>query len=206
MRARKLDKSTMLAHQPVMTGYATFADRVRLSAAQLAEVGVSGLGALYDLTAERLVRFAVTVTRNQHDAEDAVQAVLARVADRPRLLASADCPWAYLLRMARNEALALARKKRHAWPLGNLSDLLTRRVVDEIEREEAHRAVWRALRSLPAVQAEVVVLKIWEDMTFAQIGQVLETSPHTAASRYQYAVKRLATKLADLRPDYQPVP
>ena len=33
--------------------------------------------------------------------------------------------------------------------------------------------MWTALRSLPAAQAEVVVLKTWEGMTFAQIAEVL---------------------------------
>jgi RNA polymerase sigma-70 factor, ECF subfamily len=39
------------------------------------------------------------------------------------------------------------------------------------------------------------VLKIWEELTFAQIGEVLELSPHTAASRYQYAISKLTKRL-----------
>jgi RNA polymerase sigma-70 factor (ECF subfamily) len=41
----------------------------------------------------------------------------------------------------------------------------------------------------------VVVLKIWEAMTFAQIADVLEISADTAASRYRYAMQKLALKL-----------
>jgi DNA-directed RNA polymerase specialized sigma24 family protein len=32
-------------------------------------------------------------------------------------------------------------------------------------------------------------------MTFAQIGEVLEISPNTAASRYKYAIARLTSRL-----------
>ena len=39
---------------------------------------------------------------------------------------------------------------------------------------------------------EVLSLRIWEGFTFAEIGEVLELSPNTAASRYRAA-------LADLR-------
>jgi RNA polymerase sigma-70 factor (ECF subfamily) len=173
-----------------------FAHRVRECTEQLAVHGVAALGSLFDLTSHRLVRFAVAVTRNQHDAEDCVQTVLVRVAGRPRLLAAADSPWAYLLRMVRNEALALARRKWRRVATGDLSDLVTLRRVDELEQEETFRAVWSALRTLPPEQAEVVVLKIWEEMTFAEIGGILETSPHTAASRYQYAMQKLARKLS----------
>ena len=72
--------------------------------------------------------------------------------------------------------------------------------VDEAEREESHRAVWAALRSLPQEQAEVVVLKIWEGLTFSQIGDVLTISPNTAASRYQYAMTKLTSRLSKQSP------
>lgn len=177
-----------------------FQDRVQECTIRLTTTGVSALGALYDLTSPRLVRLAIAVTRNQHDAEDAVQAVLVRIARRPQLLSQAKCPWAYLLRMVRNEAITLGRKNSR-WrtlcnlTMQNLSDLVTMRRVDELEQEETHRAVWAALRVLPPEQSEVVVLKIWEGMTFAQIGQVLEVSPNTVASRYQYAMAKLTQKL-----------
>jgi RNA polymerase sigma-70 factor (ECF subfamily) len=49
----------------------------------------------------------------------------------------------------------------------------------------------RALRELPGDQREVVVLHIWADLTFAQIGDVLQISANTAASRYRYAFAKL---------------
>ncbi len=57
-----------------MTNSDSFCNQVRMSAQCIVESGAAGLSGLYDLTAQRLVRFAVTITRNQHDAEDAVQA------------------------------------------------------------------------------------------------------------------------------------
>lgn len=178
-----------------MTEQFVFTERVRDCVDRLANTGVDALGALFDLTSPRLVRFAVTLTRNQHDAEDAVQASLVRVAGRPDLLAPTTCPWAYLLRMVRNEALLIARRKKRWSDASNLTDLLTCCRVDEVEREETYRAVWSALRTLPAEQAEVVVLKIWEEMTFAQIASILEESPNTVASRYQYAMAKLSKRL-----------
>jgi RNA polymerase sigma-70 factor (ECF subfamily) len=178
-----------------MAGQRDFAQSVRQCTDRLSELGVGALGALFDLTSDRLVRFAIALTRNQHDAEDAVQAVLVRVASGPSRLADVAVPWAYLLRMVRNEALGIARRKGRTTTAGELSDLATRCRVDEMEQEETHRAVWSALRALPSEQAEVVVLKIWEEMTFAQIGQILDVSPNTVASRYQYAMTKLSQRL-----------
>ncbi|TWT97990.1 RNA polymerase sigma factor SigV [Botrimarina colliarenosi] len=170
--------------------------RVRALTDQLGMAGIDVLGGLFDLTAQRLVRLAVAITRNQYDGEDAVQAVMTRIAVRPDPLRDAQTPWAYLLRMVRNEALLVARKKRR-WitTTHSITDLVTSRRVDELELEDTHRAVWAALRSLPAAQAEVVVLKTWEQMTFAEIAEVLDESPNTVASRYQYGLQKLATRL-----------
>ena len=174
----------------------SFAQRVQEAADRLVENGVDALGALFDLTSQRLVRLAVTLTRNQYDAEDAVQSALVRVATEPKLLSTATCPWAYLLQMVRNESLSLGRKKQRWTTAVGVTDLVTVCLVDELEAEETHRAVWTALRALPGEQAEVVVLKIWEEMTFAQIGQILQVSPNTVASRYQYAMTKLSQSLS----------
>ena len=69
-----------------MTPHDSFSDRVRLHAQRISESSAAALSGLFDLTAERLVRFATTITRNQHDAEDAVQATLVKVSAEPRLL------------------------------------------------------------------------------------------------------------------------
>ena len=179
----------------LMTVPNRFSERVQLCADHLTESGVAALGGLYDLTSVRLVRFSATITGNGHDAEDAVAAALVRVATSPYQLAQAKRPWPYLLRMVRNESLQIVRRKRRCQAAGNLSDLRTRRLVDQAEQEEMHRAVWMALRKIPTAQAEVVVLKIWEEMTFAQIAEVLDLSPDTVASRYRYAMEKLFRSL-----------
>ncbi len=168
---------------------------------QLNETGVAALAGLFDLTSMRLVRLAVTITRNQDDAEDAVQSALVRVADHPSRLKKAEEPWNYLLRIVRNEALMILRRRKRSFRLASLVDLRTRVDVDEAEKEETYRAVWSALRKLPVQQSEVVVLKVWEGLTFAQIGKVLDITPSTAASRYRYALEKLSRKLASHTPE-----
>lgn len=183
-----------------MTEHDHFLLCVRESTDRLSVVGVAALGALFDLTAQRLVRFAAARTRHQSDAEDAVQAALARLATTPKLLAGVNCPWSYLLRMVHNEVLLIARRQQRVALGGSLDDLVTHCPVDELEREESHRAVWSALRTLPPEQAEVIVLKIWEEMTFAQIAEVLELSANTVASRYQYGMAKLSRRLLQQQP------
>jgi RNA polymerase sigma-70 factor (ECF subfamily) len=177
----------------------SFPDQVREQVNHLLATGVAALGLLFDLTAQRLVRFGTTIAGRQPDAEDAVQAVLARLAANPQLIADAVCPWAYLLRMVRNEVLANMRRQRRCTTGTDLRDLVTHCPVDELERQESYRAVWSSLRALPADQAEVIVLKVWEGLTYAEIGEILELSPNTVASRYQYGMQKLSNKLTKLQ-------
>lgn len=169
---------------------AKFAAQIRCCANDLQDHGVDCLGSLYDLTAQRLLRYAVTVTRNSSDAEDAIQATMVRIAMRPKILATAQQPWAYLLRVARNEALRILQKRKPLQIFAQCRQLWSRD-SEIVEENDQAQVVRRALKRLPANQSEVVVLKIWEDMTFAEIASVLDESPNTVASRYRYALQKL---------------
>ena len=62
------------------------------------------------------------------------------------------------------------------------------------DRERAH-AIEIALGCLPAEQREVLVLKIWGELTFEEIARQLGVPPNTAASRYRYALAALRREL-----------
>ena len=66
----------------------------------------------------------------------------------------------------------------------------------EPEADPRLAALARSLPSLPAEQREVVVLKVWGDLTFEQIGEQLQISPNTAASRWRYAMEALRRLIA----------
>ena len=201
-----LDKSDRKAHhKPVMPSDAQLNSQIRQAAREVAAGGDASdrtfaLARLYDLTADRLVRFAASITRRQHDAEDAVSTTMLKVASRPRLLVGAKRPWHYLLRMVRNESLVILRSRSRWSTIGSIAERLTGRSSDVVERDDENRKVWEALASLPGPQSEVVVLKIWEQMTFAEIAEVLEITPSTAASRYRYALEKLSSKLSRVSP------
>ena len=42
-------------------------------------------------------------------------------------------------------------------------------------------------------------MKVWGDRTFAEIGEALEISQNTAASRYRYGLEALKRELASAR-------
>lgn len=166
---------------------------------QLVEGDESALERLFDLTAARLVRYAEMLSGRREDAEDALQVAMIKLARNPERLAGADQPWAYFVRMVRNETLKLGESRRSRSKLVELLRSWASKpkfwfLPDDDWREQVQAAVKR----LPPEQAEVVVLKIWEEMTFAEIAEVLGESQNTTASRYRYALEKLSRSLQPL--------
>jgi len=173
----------------------SYSKEVRDCVVRIRESGAAALGGLYDLTAVRLVRFAYTICQNQHDAEDAVSATLLKVTTDHEIILKTANPWAYLLQMVRNESLLVLRKKKRWTIAGGLFDFLFTSPENILEQRESQHQVTAAIQKLPKEQAEVVVLKIWEDLTFLEISTVLGIPAQTAASRYRYALIKLAALL-----------
>jgi RNA polymerase sigma-70 factor (ECF subfamily) len=56
---------------------------------------------------------------------------------------------------------------------------------------ETTMALQSALATLPDEQRELVVLKIWGQLTYEEAAAVIGISPNTAASRYRYGIEKL---------------
>jgi RNA polymerase sigma-70 factor (ECF subfamily) len=59
-------------------------------------------------------------------------------------------------------------------------------------------AIQSALRDLPEEQREIIVLRVWGQMTFEEAALALDISPNTAASRYRYGLAKLKERLEPL--------
>jgi RNA polymerase sigma-70 factor (ECF subfamily) len=141
-----------------------------------------------------LVLFARQWTMSPADAEDAVQEGFihfwrARRGARDEL--------AYLYSCVRTAAMDLARSGRRRRKREEA--LFRDREQSGFAPEQAELAevIESALATLPAEQREVVVMKIWGGLTFAQIASATDISPNTAASRYRYALERLGAALPE---------
>ena len=169
-------------------------DTARL-VAQLAAGDEGAFAEVYDRFGPRLFRTALHVVGRRQDAEDAVQEVfIALVRSRHRLFGVHDLP-AYLFASLRRAAARVAqRRAAEALPIGAALEAMVPPSADADPRGEALR---RAMAALSDEQREVIAMKIDGELTFAEIGRVLEISPNTAASRYRYALERLRGWLKD---------
>ncbi len=136
-----------------------------------------------------LVLFARQFVRTAADAEDIVQEAFVRFWRKQHSLENRGLLFATVRsialdalrrdsRRARREATVVAEGAQVAVPEFSLQD-------------DAQIELAAAIERLPAEQREVLVMKIWNELTFAEIAQVLSISQNTAASRYRYALAAL---------------
>ena len=159
----------------------------------------------------RLLLFARQQTRSLEDAEDVLQDALVKLIEKIRhdeFVGGPEAWQPYLFTTIRRLAIDLSRR-----------DDRRRRREDSVSADEAEiahepRDPWfdsessddetRAqleikLRELPEKFAEVIVMKIWGERTFAEIGEILGISQNTAASRYRYGLEALKRSLGKAR-------
>jgi RNA polymerase sigma-70 factor (ECF subfamily) len=144
---------------------------------------------LYDAKAAGLILYGRALGLDHGEAEDVLQETFMALMRMPVPPAR---PEHYCVRSFRNRALnhrrSVWRRLRREWE--------SQRWFESSPTEStAERKAMHCLAELPVEQREVIVLKVWHDCTFDEIGGLLEISPNTAAGRYRYGLQKLKTKL-----------
>jgi RNA polymerase sigma-70 factor, ECF subfamily len=161
--------------------------------------------------APRLVLFARQQSRSSEDAEDIVQDALVKLVeklDAGEFVGGQEAWMPYLYTTIRRLSIDLGRRddrrRRREDVVGGEAEIEQREVFhpwfeSESSDDETRTLLEAGLKELPPKFAEVVVMKIWGERTFAEIGEALEISPNTAASRYRYGLEALKKKLSSAR-------
>ena len=148
----------------------------------------------------RLLLFSRQQTRSQADAEDVLQEAIVRLwrtagsdPDSP----PPSLPLAYTsirhtaIDLARRNIRRTRREQKSEYVVDELSESSDWFGTDALEEKERNAVIAKAIRELPDKFREVLTLKIWGDLTFAQIADTLNIPMNTAASRYRYALEAL---------------
>jgi RNA polymerase sigma-70 factor (sigma-E family) len=146
-----------------------------------------------------LLRTAYLIVWDEAEAEDLVQECLWKVARRWPRIRRMEQPRAYARRILVNLALDGARgraRRRSELETGSTTDPIA---VDPLSTFDTRAELLQALGQLPARQRAVIVLRYFNDLSEAQVAEILGCSPGT--------VKSSASRgLARLREALQPVP
>ncbi|MHC5036114.1 MAG: RNA polymerase sigma factor [Planctomycetota bacterium] len=105
-----------------------------------------------------------------------------------------------LLKATRNRCLNVLekRRRRDGGSLEETGEVADQREGDPLalaEQGDLSRTAEEALQSLPEMYREVIVLKILKDLSYEEIGEILECPPGTVKSRLHNGLERLRKKM-----------
>jgi RNA polymerase sigma-70 factor (ECF subfamily) len=149
---------------------------------------------LYGRHGENLYRYLVFRLGSAEDAEDVLQETFCRFARYGLRWKFVRDPQAFVFRVARNEANRFLRRKlgRREGEKMILAGAAGGFAAAFTAAEEPSLALLMCQTGeLPPEQKEIVFLKVFEGLTFKEIGTVCGISVNTAASRYRYGIEKL---------------
>lgn len=160
-----------------------------------------------ELNSAKLLNYARQQTRCEHDAEDVLQDSIARMWKLRDRCPNGVPAMSFAYQTIRCRAIDVGRQldRRSAREDVTCQLLKTERgewFEDNIvEKRENAVMLGKALRALPSKLREVIELKIWGGLTFAQIAKKVGAPLNTVTSRYRYALAHLRREVVPMQLD-----
>ena len=170
---------------------------------QLASQGdQDAFGRLYERYAERIFNYVYYRTGNVHDAEDLTARVFQRAMNHIRKYTDRGVPFsAWLYRIAHNLVANWHRdrSRRQEIPIDDLPVITSKEEHPEksLVRTEEQDALLRLIRRLPAERQTLLILKFVEDLSNAEIGQIMGRSEGAVKSLYHRTLLSLRDEIGD---------
>jgi len=144
----------------------------------------ASMGQLAELAGARLLTYIFRLTLSQDLSEELCQKTLVKMVQSLKTLQNVDRFWNWLLRHAMGEVQHYYRdrKRRREVELGVLNQEYFKQYVsrnhhdglDEAARIELSDIIYDAIAQLRLTYRNILVLRCYEDLSFAEIGQFLD--------------------------------
>jgi RNA polymerase sigma-70 factor (ECF subfamily) len=159
---------------------------------------------LYERYSQSVLSYLYRMLGNLEDVESIGQEVFLR-AFRFRLTYKYPQKLStWLFTITRNLAINQSRRRRRS-PIRNITELnlegmdisgdpyqVAAKATDDLEKQEEIASVLKALDGLPTDQKEVIVLGVFQDLSYAEMEDITGTKAVTLRSRMFHGLKRLA--------------
>lgn len=159
-------------------------------------------GLLYERYVERIFNYVYYRTGNTHDAEDLTARVFQRAMNHIHNYRDRGVPFsAWLYRIAHNLVANWHRdrSRKQEIPLEDLPVLPAKGDHPErnLVRSQEQEALLRLIRRLPPERQNLLILKFVENLSNAEIGQIMGRSEGAVKSLYHRTLLALRDQLGD---------
>ena len=186
--------------KPVALGRATDEDLMRRT--QLGDKQAFSL--LYERYSGSVLSYLYRMLGNLEDVESIGQEVFLRAFRFAPTYRYPQKFSTWLFTITRNLAINQSRRRKRS-PIRNITELnlegidmsgdpyqVATRATDDVERQEEITRVLKALDGLPTDQKEVIVLGVFQDLSYSEMEAITGTKAVTLRSRMFHGLRRLA--------------
>ena len=144
-----------------------------------------------------IFRYCYRLFANRQDAEDAVQDILVKAYRSLGQYRRADNFQAWLYRIAYRHCLNVLRRRRiHRQVMKMLRpETVTAGPEQELDDRLYHPSLARALAELSPRERSLLILRAFEEKSFAELGHIMQTSPNALVKRMQRIKQKVRTSM-----------
>lgn len=149
-------------------------------------------GKIYDLYIDRIYRFIYYKTHHKETAEDLTSQTFFKALEHIQDFDPERNFSAWLYRIARNVVIDYYRKKRPSMVIDDEWDIKDDHdFQEELDRTHSLRELKSYIERLPSIQRDIIVLRVWEDMSYKQISEIVGKSESNCKVIFSRAVNSL---------------
>ncbi|MEH6941107.1 sigma-70 family RNA polymerase sigma factor [Bacillus sp. JJ722] len=137
---------------------------------------------------EKLYKIAFCYVKNEHLALEAVAEATYKSYIAIKKLKQIEFFDSWLARIVINEAINILRKQKRTVPLSEYEEVMT---SSENDYNNEKLDLQRALEKIKKVEKEIIVLKYFGDLSFSQIGKMLEKTESTVKTIHYRALHKI---------------
>jgi len=149
-----------------------------------------------------IFRYCYRLFANRQDAEDAVQDILVKAYQSLGQYRSTGSFQAWLYRIAYRHCLNVLRRRRIHRQVMRIfrPETVAASPEQELDDRLYHPSLAKALSELTPEERSLLVLRAFEEKSFAEIGAILQTSPNALVKRLQ-RIKKKVQKSMNIKED-----
>ncbi|MCZ7643903.1 MAG: sigma-70 family RNA polymerase sigma factor [Planctomycetota bacterium] len=152
-----------------------------------AREGVVDVEGIFALIGRELYHYSFALCGSRSQTEDAIQDLVVKLLEQGERLREVRQPRGWLYTVVRR--LACPRKRPSP-------EQCARRFAESVEADPSERLeLQEALARLRPLDQELILLHVWQEMTFTEIAEVLALPRGTALSAYHRALQKLRASL-----------
>ena len=162
---------------------------------------------LYERYSQSVLSYLYRMLGNLEDVESIGQEVFLRAFRFAPTYRYPQKLSTWLFTITRNLAINQSRRRKRS-PIRNITELnldgidisgdpyeVAARATGDVEKQEEIATVLKALDGLPTDQKEVIVLGVFQDLSYAEMEEITGTKAVTLRSRMFHGLKRLAKQV-----------